>query len=102
MTIDTEHELEPAPRVHPLLHLLAPVVAAGAVWVTRQVINQSYQRMSGRTVPAPSDPRTSWKRAFAWAALTATTAAVIEVAVHRVANERFTRRQSAGDIPVQS
>ena len=86
---------ENGPLVHPALRRLAPLVAAGAVWTARVVINQTYRRASGRTPPVPSDPRTSWGRAIAWTALTATTAAVIEVAVHRVANERLPRRRPA-------
>ena len=98
MTVEQGTDIEEGHRVHPLLHFLAPVVAASAVWTARQVINQSYKRVSGRTPPIPSDPRTSWRRAIAWTAVTATSAAVIEVAVHRVANERLTRRRATGEL----
>jgi hypothetical protein len=88
MSVEGASDIEYGDRVHPLLHWTAPVVAAGAVWAARQAINHTYERVSGRTPPIPSDPRTSWARAIGWTALTATTAAVVEVAVHRIANER--------------
>ncbi len=99
MTVDQDKDFEEGVRVHPLLHYTAPLVAAGAVWTARQVINVGYRRFSGRTPPIPSDPRTSWGRAIRWTAVTATTAAVIEVAVHRIANERLTRRRAARNTP---
>jgi Protein of unknown function (DUF4235) len=90
---EPELELPTGPRVHPLLHYTAPLVTAGAIWAARQAINITYQRTVQRSIPVPSDPRTSWTRAIGWAALTASTAAVIEVAVHRLANERLPRRR---------
>jgi len=91
VTLDDGSLLEYGPRVHPLLHLAAPIVAAAAVWAARQGINRAYTRVSGRTPPTPSDPQTTWTRALAWTAATATTAALIEVSVHRLADERTVR-----------
>ena len=85
---DVSSEVEYGGRAHPLLHLLAPLVAAGAVWVARTGIGITYERLAGRKRPVPSDPETSWRHAIAWTAVTATTAAVIEVTVRRVANQR--------------
>jgi hypothetical protein len=98
MTVEVGNDIEYGPRVHPVLHFLAPVVAAGAVWTARAGINLTYERVSGRRPPVPSDPRTSWGRAIAWTALTATTAAVIEVVVHRFANERLHRIRPVGAV----
>ncbi len=36
----------------------------------------------------PTDPATSWRRAIAWTLVTAPTAALIVLTVHRVANKR--------------
>ena len=91
VTLDDGSLVEYGPRTHPLLHFVAPLVAAAAVWAARQGINRAYTRVSGRTPPTPSDPQTSWTRALAWTAATATTAAVIEVSVHRLADERAVR-----------
>ena len=88
MTADDGTEIEYGQREYPLLHLLAPIVAAGAVWAARQAINRGYERFSGRQAPSPGDAQTSWRRAITWTAVTASTAAVIEVAIRRVANKR--------------
>jgi len=91
VTLEDGTLVEYGPRMRPLLHLAAPLVAVAAVWAARQGINRTYTYVTGRTPPAPSDPRTSWMRALAWTAATATTAAVIEVSVHRLADERAVR-----------
>ena len=88
MAADKHTDVEYGHRLHPLLHFIAPIVTMGAVWGARELINRSYERVSGRTPPIPSDPETSWRRALIWTAVTTTTAAVIEVSVHRLANER--------------
>ena len=92
MAVEEVTQVEYGERVHPVLHLLAPLVTVAAVWAARQGINTVYVRVSGRTPPDPSDLRTSLRRAIAWTAVTTTTAAVIEVSVRRLANERVARR----------
>src|SRR4051794_963036 len=107
MTADEGYEIEYGQRAHPVLHLLAPLLAAGAFWAARQAINRGYERLSGREAPSPGDAQTPWRRAIAWTAVTASTAAVIEVAVRRVANQReivrvlHRRRPSGGSRPPQ-
>jgi hypothetical protein len=88
MTLEEVSEIRYGEREHPLLHRVAPLVAAGAVWAARLAINRGYERVSGRPAPSPGDTRTSWRRAIAWTAVTASTAAVIEVSIRRVANQR--------------
>ena len=88
---DVATDVEYGGRAHPLFHLLAPLVAGGAVWVARAGIGMTYERVAGRTRPIPSDPETSWGQAIVWTAVTATTAAVIEVTVRRIANKRRVR-----------
>ena len=75
-------------HTRPTLHLAAPLVAVAAVWATRQTINWAYERVTGRTAPAPKDARTSWRRAIVWTVLTGTAAGLIEVTVHRLADDR--------------
>ena len=88
VTLDDGTIVEYGPRLRPLLHLAAPLIAVATVWVARQGITKGYERVTGRTAPAPNDPQTSWTRALVWTAATATAAAVIEVAVHRLGDER--------------
>ncbi len=96
VTLEDGTVVEYGPRTRPWLHLAAPLVATGAIWAARQILNRGYTRVSGRTPPAPNDPQTSWRRAILWTAATATTAAVIEVAVHRLADERAVRVLNRG------
>ena len=86
-----EQQVEYGQRVHPLLHLVAPVVAMGAIWIARQGLRASYEGLSGREAPRPYEQETPWARALLWTAATATTAAVIEVSVRRLADERVRR-----------
>jgi hypothetical protein len=88
MSVEAEPVVEYGHRLHPVVHWLAPVVTVAIVWAAREGITVVYTRVSGRAAPVPSDPRTSWKRALAWTAVTTTTAALIEVSVRRLANER--------------
>jgi hypothetical protein len=88
MAAEEAVDFEYGHRVHPALHLLAPVVTIAAVWAAKEGITRVYVRVTGRSAPVPSDPGTSWKRAIAWTVVTTSTAAVIEVSLRRVANER--------------
>ena len=88
MSDEVEPVVEYGHHMHPLVHRLAPVVTIAMVWAAKEGITAVYTRVSGRAAPVPSDPRTSWKRALAWTAVTTTTAALIEVSVRRLANQR--------------
>lgn len=91
VTFEDGTVVEYGPRLRPLLHVAAPLVTAAAIWAARQAIDRTYKGLTGRTPPTPRDPQTSWARAIVWTAATATTAALTEVAVHRLADERAIR-----------
>lgn len=78
---------ESAVEINPLAHLIAPLAAIGATMLVRKIMTSGYERVTGRDAPAPRDPRVSFTRALVWTAVTAATAAVVEVAVYRVANQ---------------
>ncbi len=80
-------------EINPLAHLIAPVAAIGATMLVRKLMTSGYERISGRPAPAPRDPAVSFTRALVWTAVTAATAAVVEVAVYRVANQLGERHQ---------
>jgi len=80
--------------MNPAMHLVAPLVAIGATFVVRKVMDASYRSVTGKEVPAPRDPSTSWGRALAWAMVTAAVAAAVEVAVYRAAAGSGRRRSS--------
>jgi hypothetical protein len=66
-----------------MLHALAPLVAIGATWALRRAMNLGYKAVTGSPAPKSDDPTVSWARAFMWAAVTASAAAVVEVAIFR-------------------
>jgi hypothetical protein len=80
-------------EINPLAHLIAPVAAIGATMLVRKLMTSGYERVSGRPAPAPRDPAVSFSRALVWTAITAATAAVVEVAVYRIANQMGERHQ---------
>lgn len=93
-----KHEVENAPeptaasaveefQINPLAHLIAPIAAIGATMLVRKIMTSGYERATGRPAPAPRDPGVSFGRALMWTAVTAATAAVVEVAVYRIANQ---------------
>jgi hypothetical protein len=79
-------EVDVQVEVSPLAHIIAPIVAIGATMLVRKWMNSGYRRISNSPVPSPGDPRVSLGRALMWSAITAATAAVVEVAVFRIAN----------------
>jgi hypothetical protein len=68
---------------HLVVHVLAPLAAIGATWAVRKALDSSYRKVTGRSAPNPQDDRVSLGSALAWAAITAASAAVVEVAVFR-------------------
>jgi hypothetical protein len=88
MSVEDEAVVEYGHRLYPVMHWMRPVFTIAAVWAAREGITLVYTRVSGREAPVASDPRTSWKRALAWTAVTTTSAALIEVSVRRMANQR--------------
>lgn len=74
-------------QIRPLAHLIAPIAAIGATMLVRKLMNDGYRKVSGGPVPTPSDPAVTFGRALMWTAITAATAAVVEVAVFRLANQ---------------
>ncbi len=82
-------------EINPVAHLIAPIAAIGATMLVRKVMTMGYERISGRPAPAPRDPAVSFTRALMWTAVTAATAAVVEVAAYRAANQWGERRNAA-------
>ena len=66
-----------------VIHVLAPLVVMGATWGVRKVLDSGYRRFTGHNAPNAHDTQTSLASALAWAAVTAASAAVVEVAVFR-------------------
>jgi hypothetical protein len=69
-------------------HVVAPLAAMAATWAVRKLLNGGYARVAGRRPPTPEDASVSFGSALAWAAVTAASAAVVEVAIYRFAAQR--------------
>ena len=74
-------------QINPVAHLLAPIAAVAATFVVRKVLDRGYQTVSGSRAPDARDPGVSLGKALMWTAATAMTAALVEVAVYRLANQ---------------
>lgn len=82
-------EIEAAkPQLNPVVHVIAPLVAYGATMLVRKVLQTGYRKLTGDEVPDARDPQVRFARALAWTVVTASTSAVVEVAVYRYANKR--------------
>ncbi|MHB1066996.1 MAG: DUF4235 domain-containing protein [Candidatus Nanopelagicales bacterium] len=79
-------------EVNPLVHLIAPLAAIGATMLARKFLNSGYRRVTGNPAPDPGDASVKFARAVMWAAVTAATAAVVEVAVYRIVNQAGQRK----------
>jgi hypothetical protein len=89
----TTAEVQPEePHVNPMVHLIAPLVAFGATMIVRKVMNSSYRKVTGTQPPGAHDEQVSFARAVMWAAATAATAAVVEVAVYRITTKSVRQR----------
>lgn len=77
-------QLDTAEEPNLALHLLAPVLAIGATMVARKVLDTAFRGVTGHEPPDARDPGTRMRTAIMWAALTAATAAVVEVGVYRL------------------
>lgn len=71
-----------------VIHVLAPLATIGATWVVRKALDTSYRSITGHTAPKSQDTRVKLGSALAWAAVTAASAAVVEVAVFRFLAKR--------------
>lgn len=85
MSATDTHE---APHNNLVVHVLAPLAAIGATWLTRKALDTGYRSISGRAAPNSQDAQVRLGSAMMWAAITAASAAVVEVAVFRVLAKR--------------
>jgi hypothetical protein len=65
------------------IHVLAPLAAMGATWATRKALDTGYRSVTGRIAPNSQDVQVRLGSAVMWAAITAASAAIVEVAVFR-------------------
>ncbi len=66
------------------LKLVAPVVAIGATFVVRKVLEVGYTRATGSAPPRANDRDQSMGRVLLWAVATAAAIAMVNLAVDRM------------------
>ena len=66
-----------------IARIVAPVAAIAATWVVQRVMSSGYRAFTGKEPPHASDRNQSLARVFLWAAATAATIAVLNVAIDR-------------------
>jgi len=71
-----------------LIHVIAPLAAMGATWAARKALDSGYRKLVGHSAPDPQDAQVKLGSALVWAAITAASAAVVEVAVFRILAKR--------------
>ena len=74
-----------------MVHIVAPLAAFAATWVVRKAMNGGYRAVSGQRAPEGRDTTVSWTRALLWTAVTASAAAMVEVAIYRYISTRERR-----------
>ncbi len=67
-----------------ILKVAAPIIAIGATWAVRKVLERAYTSATGGQPPRASDPDASMRRVILWAMATAAAIAVVNVAVDRM------------------
>lgn len=87
-TDDSGSSDQPSSENQLVVHVLAPLAAIGATWAARKVLDSSYRKLVGHSAPNPQDAQVKLGSALAWAAITAASAAVVEVAVFRFLAKR--------------
>ena len=62
----------------------APLIALGATWAVREVLEFGYRKVTGNNPPHASDPTQRMSRIILWAATTAAAMAVVSVVIDRM------------------
>ena len=63
--------------------IAAPLIALGATWAVREIMERVYTKVTGNRPPHASDPDQRLSRIIIWAATTAAAVAVVGVAIDR-------------------
>ena len=64
--------------------IAAPLIALGATWAVREVMERVYTKVTGNKPPHASDPDRSMGSVLVWAATTAAAVAVVGVVIDRI------------------
>ena len=68
--------------------LMAPIIALGATWAVREIMEKVYKKTTGNNPPHASDPEQTMTRVILWAATTAAAVAIVSVVIDRMTAPR--------------
>jgi Protein of unknown function (DUF4235) len=78
--VDPDDLVEPSTATR----IAAPLIALGATWLVREILERGYVRATGNQPPHASDPSQRMSRIILWAAATAAAVAVVNVVIDRI------------------
>lgn len=83
---DAVDEIDPDDLVDPGMaaKMAAPLIALGATWAVREVLEFGYKKVTGHEPPHANDPTQRMSRIILWAATTAAAMAVVSVVIDRM------------------
>jgi hypothetical protein len=83
---DAIDEIDPDDLVDPGLatKVAAPLIALGATWAVREMLEFGYRKVTGHAPPHANDPTQRMSRIILWAATTAAAVAVVSVVIDRM------------------
>ena len=73
----------PAQDPNMILKVAAPIVAIGATWAVRKIMDKSYSGLTGNPPPRANDPNQHLMKVLLWATATAAAIAVVDVVISR-------------------
>ena len=66
-----------------ILKVAAPIIAVGATWAVRKLMDKSYSGLTGNPPPRANDPDQRLTKVLLWATATAAAIAVVDVVISR-------------------
>jgi hypothetical protein len=66
-----------------ILKVAAPIIAIGATWAVRKVMEKGYSGLTGNAPPRANDPDQKLTRVLVWATATAAAIAIVDVVISR-------------------
>jgi hypothetical protein len=82
-TVSIEQGSSSTPDPNMMLKVAAPLIAVGATWAVRKVMEKGYSGLTGNAPPRANDPDQGLTRVLMWATATAAAIAVVDVVISR-------------------
>jgi len=79
--------------------LMAPIIALGATWAVREIMEKVYKKTTGNNPPHASDPEQTMTRVILWAATTAAAVAIVSVSGESRPAKTFLSPRASSTMP---